>query len=722
MAQAYTSVLKFNVDGRPYVKDIHDLFSALVTQVKFSSHKYLFTNYENTMTSEDILEVLSNLQFIQSISLPDSEGQGRLNTTITTTTFNMQRGVAKALCQQFIWARLMYNATDPLNRSYRDKALWKLTMKGLIILHEFCQLLDMNHLLLYNDKIPIEDYRLLTLERNEDDQLITHRSNMIFLFRTMIHALSEDENGLLLSKHTNHDNTIVHKIKKKSKNQHNQQQKRKQQQLRKSSLTSSSSISSSSTTSSCMKNGYLPQHYYNQQRHGSKRSSMASSINSSNSSYAGLTTPQSSPSSMIFDSTNYVSTSNGNGYFSSIVDKFNFYDTRTTSSYGNRHSHGDMISDIEDEESEEEDEYEEEYEDYEHEDEDEDEAQESEEEYTVIRKMRVIFTSQVCCDWLSASCSIACRDEAESLSTEFLRHGWIRFYKESYQDELNFVPSSKDIFLSVTPKGRQLVIDGIHSFSSASTSTVTSPSYTPLTTPTTPTTPVFTFHSPSSRRSSTNLEDPSSSSSPYHLPHSLDRQNDQKVHKETPNSHPTKLMAILKDPHLRSLFSDFLKANYCAENLDFWIDYHHLKIKCKNQSPALNKQYQKNLLEDAIAIWAKYLSPKAKHELNVDHGLQKELKQYVKSIVKFEYSSTSITSSSLKKKDRYASYTNLVYISTQSNAQCLRTILKRLDCVELQICRLMASDSVPKFVSWLRTAKKNGKINLLQQSLQSLKL
>ncbi|KAI9300112.1 regulator of G protein signaling domain-containing protein [Cunninghamella echinulata] len=618
MAQAYTSVLKFNVDGRPYVKDIHDLFSALVTQVKFSSHKYLFTSYENTMTSEDILEVLSNLQFIQSISLPDSEGQGRLNTTITTTTFNMQRGVAKALCQQFIWARLMYNATDPLNRSYRDKALWKLTMKGLIILHEFCQLLDMNHLLLSNDKISIEEYRLLTLERNEDDQLITSRSNMISLFRIMIHALSEDENGLLLSKHTNRDNTIVHKIKKKRNNRHNQQQKirKQQQQLRKSSLTSSSSISSSSTTSSCMKNGYPPQHYYNQQH--------------------------------------------------------------------------------------------------------EDEAQESEEEYTVIRKMRVIFTSQVCCDWLSASCSIACRDEAELLSTEFLRHGWIRFYKESYQEELNFVSSSKDIFLSVTPKGRQLVIDGIHSSTSYSTSTITSPSDTPLTTPVTPTTPVFTFRSPSSRRGSANLEDPSSSSSPCYLTHPLDQ---QKELKETPNLHSAKLMAILKDPHLRSLFKDFLKANYCVENLDFWIDYHHLKTKCKNQSPALNKQYQKDLLEDAIAIWAKYLSPKAKHELNVDHGLQKELKQYIKSIVKFEYSSTSITSSSsLKKKDRYTSYTNLVYISTQSNAQCLRTILKRFDCVELQICRLMASDSVPKFVSWLRTAKKNDKINLLQQNLQSLKL
>ncbi|CAO3592267.1 unnamed protein product [Absidia cylindrospora] len=60
-------------------------------------------------------------------------------TTVTTTTFNMERGVGKALCQQFLWSRLMVNAVDPSNRSFRDRGLWQLDFKGSAVLLDFCQ-------------------------------------------------------------------------------------------------------------------------------------------------------------------------------------------------------------------------------------------------------------------------------------------------------------------------------------------------------------------------------------------------------------------------------------------------------------------------------------------------------------------------------------------------------------------------------------------------------
>ncbi|CAO3627336.1 unnamed protein product [Cunninghamella blakesleeana] len=640
----------------------------------------------------------------------------------------MDRGVAKALCQQFIWAKLMYSATDPFNRSYRDKSLWKVTPKGLILLNEFCERIEIHHplLLLFtmeNATLSIDQFKILHLDRNEDDQLILSRPNMTSLFRTMINAISSsdeyDYHGLLY-KHTNmNNNTIVHKVKKHKKKNHDQQQRR-------------ISLSSESSSSIYSNNGsqYYKYHHHHHNGNHSNRSSMVSSIHSSNSPLSTLSI-SSSPSSAsskpspTYDMNNSNNNNNninnnhgsGGNYFSTILEKFNLYDSKKSNTPSSltiyKHHHYNHKDNFDDEESEDDDgpQFDDNV-DEEEEEEEEEEENDSEEEYATIRRMRVIFTSQYCCDWLGASCSLVSRDEAEMLSTQFLKHGWVRFYKEEDNNEFDFIESSKHILLSVTPKGRQLVIDGIHT----TTTTTTSQCQTPINiTPTTPTTPVFNFNSSTTSSSSylnTHLDDISSYPTSSPLPLSSTTYSDdypypileQKSHFEKDNhqqQHSSKLMMILKDAQLRSLFKDFLNANFCVENLDFWIDYHHLKNKYKNKYSTLSNKHQKELLDDAIIIWAKYLSPKAKHELNIDHDLQQDLKRYVKSIVQFEKSSASSLASTSSK---------ITYISTQTVSQSLRTLLKRFDLVEIQICRLMASDSVPKFTNWLhQTFKKNNK-------------
>ncbi|ORX44931.1 hypothetical protein DM01DRAFT_249529, partial [Hesseltinella vesiculosa] len=588
-SQGYTSVMKFTVDGRPYIKDVHDLFGALITQVKFDTHRYLFRNYDNTITSEEALSVLANLQFTRSIKVPDPEDPYRLITTITTTTFNMERSVAKALCQQFLAARLMVNAVDPSNRTFRDRGFWQITPKGLIVLNEFCRQTDKDHYMLR--QFPVDGLLLVPLDRYDDDQLCLNRQNMAALFRTMMDGLSVSS--------TNHKDD-----------------------------TSTSSLSSTTTTSS--------------------------SSTTTGSHYRSKDDQSQSQSKRRTEKTSYATTKRN-----SVVSMRQSQNGLPTMSK----SKSDSSS-------------------------------------SSAKKTRKIFSSQLCCDWLVAFCMLATREEAELVTSEFLRHGWLEC--QNKDTDVSSITASKGTLLVVTNKGRTLLLTDPSPSSNKSIAptaasvptaapalNLTTPNLGPSLHPLSPSpgaSPV-----PTALKSRLGAAGPADNSSPMlrsfttrpsssamdHAPTQMASRQQQQ------EGNSARLMIVLNDPQLRSLFKDFLQQNFCAENLDFWIDYTNLRRKCKTQNPALASQSQKDLLEDAYVIWSNYLSPGAKWELNVDNDLQQEMARLVKSMIKFvpgDYAPTMINTSS------------------QSNSQCLRTMLKRFDRVEEQVCRLMASDSVPKFV------------------------
>ncbi|KAG1187766.1 hypothetical protein G6F35_014388 [Rhizopus arrhizus] len=101
---------------------------------------------------------------------------------------------------------------------------------------------------------------------------------------------------------------------------------------------------------------------------------------------------------------------------------------------------------------------------------------------------------------------------------------------------------------------------------------------------------------------------------------------------ELKESNSSKLKAVLKDPHLRSLFRNFLSSNFCQENLDFWIDYDNLCRRCN--SPAfLPSANQRLLLEDAYLLWDSYLKPGALYELNIEHNLREEMAEEISHTV-----------------------------------------------------------------------------------------
>ncbi|GAA5808981.1 hypothetical protein MFLAVUS_002381 [Mucor flavus] len=606
--QAYTSMMKFTIDGRPFLKDIHDLFAALIVQIPLDTHRYLFRNYYNTFSSDDAIQALGNLRFSHTVRIPDPNDSSRQQRTTTTTTFNMAREMAKSLCQQFQNCRLMENAVDPQNRSFRDKGIWHLTPKGLCVLQDFCVRTEVNVSTLRKHFSHMEAIHLVRLDRNsDDDQLILTRAYVSVVFRVMMTCLPLD--GEL------------------------------------SNTGSASSVSLST------------------------RSTPPSSASSSVSSATSCSTPSlSAPFAM-------SSTSSGGDSRVQLLGNY-----LLTLSKSTRQS-------------------------------------------KTVKTMRTVFSSQMCCDWLLEFSTISCREEAESITQEFIKYHWIEYQDSKHQH--NPIKASKVIIFVVSDKGKLIVSEPIKQPQApqppqpaliASSSTIVTRSRSGT---------IDEQQQQQQQEEKTTLkeilsqdpesllitttqttDDDTSSIVESTATLSVSRPPSIAVEHTTTTTDPkesnsARLKIILENAKLLSPFKDFLRANFCEENLDFWIDYNTLRRKCRNQSPALPSQNQKDLLEDAYDIWSTYLAPGSSCELNVEHSLCQEMARIVNSIV-------TIIPSAYPGQSKPT-----ILITASSASQSLRMMLKLFDKVNEHICRLMASDSVPKFV---KTEKYRKIIDMIERN------
>lgn len=546
------------------------MFAALIVQIPLDVHRYLFRNYPNTFSSDDAIQALGSLRFSYTARMPDPNDPSKLLRTTTTTTFNMEKDMAKTLLQQFQQCRLMENATDPQSRAYRDKGIWQLTPKGLCVLQDFCVRTEADMTTLRKYFGHVELIQLVRLERHaDDDQIIHGRQNLSVVFRIMMTCLPLE-------------------------GEHHQ------------------SVNNTSTKASSG-------------RQTDKPVSAASSQSSSGSS---------APFAMASQSDSRVQLLANN---------------LLTQSKKKTHSHA----------------------------------------YRSIKHMRTVFSTQLCTDWLTDYSTVSSREEAETLANEFVKYGWVEF-----QDPKQSTPirASKTIMLIVTSKGKEVVAEDIKNNGSntngnnnTSSSTATTASTDQQTTlremlsqdPNEATTGSTTTTTDTTRPPSTASMDPPPPPNPPPMSCAAE---------DVKESNAARLKVILDDAQLRSLFKDFLRANFCEENLDFWIDYDTLRRKCRAQSPAMPSQNQKDLLEDAHDIWSTYLAPGSRCELNVEHTLRQEMARVVNSMVQVV---PTFTPGQVKPT---------IVISTPSTSQSLRMMLKWLDRVNEHICRLMASDSVPKFV------------------------
>lgn len=148
----------------------------------------MFKSYHNSFTTDEAAENLSALKFSQSNRAPDPKEPSRVVTTTTTTTFSMSRDMAKGMCQHFMDARLIENAADLSSPSFKDRGIYVITPKGLHILERFITKNGINaeHLVKVFTSQPI-CMKLLHLERrSQDDELLINRPVIDVIFRRFV--------------------------------------------------------------------------------------------------------------------------------------------------------------------------------------------------------------------------------------------------------------------------------------------------------------------------------------------------------------------------------------------------------------------------------------------------------------------------------------------------------------------------------------------------------
>ncbi|RDW79719.1 hypothetical protein BP6252_04357 [Coleophoma cylindrospora] len=147
------------------------------------------------------------------------------------------------------------------------------------------------------------------------------------------------------------------------------------------------------------------------------------------------------------------------------------------------------------------------------------------------------------------------------------------------------------------------------------------------------------------------------------------------------DSNTQKLDKILNDAALRLLFRENLRDTHCEENLSFYLDVDEFLKSCrlaiKMVSPNRGKGGQpqgldsiKETMASAYGIYNAFLAPGSPCELNIDHMLRNQLATRMTKAVGQD----------------------------AAMIDSLREVTKLFEEAQLSVFKLMASDSVPKFM------------------------
>lgn len=177
-------------------------------------------------------------------------------------------------------------------------------------------------------------------------------------------------------------------------------------------------------------------------------------------------------------------------------------------------------------------------------------------------------------------------------------------------------------------------------------------------------------------------------------------EGDNKKNKKENNSE--RLKYIIEEPQLRNLFREFLRANFCEENLSFYLDVQDFKRKFNITSSAVAatpsgrpakgtpgqaamERHHESLIQIAFVIYNTYLAPSSQCELNIDHGLRNELSGYLSDVIQ------NLTGKAFQGRVELDQ-------ATAFNATQLQTMIRLYERIQTHVFRLMATDSVPKFI------------------------
>lgn len=199
------------------------------------------------------------------------------------------------------------------------------------------------------------------------------------------------------------------------------------------------------------------------------------------------------------------------------------------------------------------------------------------------------------------------------------------------------------------------------------------------------------------------------------------------------NSQHTRLNQILENPLLRLYFRDFLRSNYCVENINFWVDY-HLLLKNIGKKTVLDQ------ISECYLIYETYLGPAA--DVNIDYTLCQEIIKYISSVFiiasqlpssqDIPYFMLSPNTAPKNYNKPAKSSARLLLMPPQTNSakqrivtvrgttidKCLSRLLHMFARVNEHVFGMMAEDSLPKFVK--TAVYKDLMIRQQQQQQQEL--
>ncbi|OCH84828.1 regulator of G protein signaling superfamily [Obba rivulosa] len=184
---------------------------------------------------------------------------------------------------------------------------------------------------------------------------------------------------------------------------------------------------------------------------------------------------------------------------------------------------------------------------------------------------------------------------------------------------------------------------------------------------------------------------------------------EKKATQQESNTH--RLRYIIEEPQLRALFREFLSDHLCEENLAFYLDVSDFKrtfgktstamaanapsgkekekdkdktgSKQQPSSQTMSEQHHEHLVQTALGVYNTYLAPSSSRELNIDYTLRNDVNAMRDMLIK-------LLGSDLRKTDKKQAH--LV------SPTLLRNMIRLYERIQDHVFRLMATDSVPKFV------------------------
>ncbi|KKA30338.1 hypothetical protein TD95_002255 [Thielaviopsis punctulata] len=142
------------------------------------------------------------------------------------------------------------------------------------------------------------------------------------------------------------------------------------------------------------------------------------------------------------------------------------------------------------------------------------------------------------------------------------------------------------------------------------------------------------------------------------------------------DSNTQRLDKILNDAALRLLFRENLRETHCEENLSFYMDVDEFVQSCRlairnnQKNSATSAETIKEIMAQAYGIYNAFLAPGSPCELNIDHQLRNNLATRMTKAVGKEV----------------------------TMVETLQDVMSLFEDAQTAVFKLMASDSVPKFL------------------------